>query len=58
MSRRPIRAAACTVLVMGALALGGCGQSGPLYLPPPKVKHHPAHTTTPRTASTPAAVTR
>ncbi|MGH8226131.1 MAG: LPS translocon maturation chaperone LptM [Gammaproteobacteria bacterium] len=59
MSRRcPIRAAVCTILVMGAFALGGCGQRGPLYLPPAKAKHAPAPATAPQTTPAPAANTR
>ncbi|MGH8162249.1 MAG: LPS translocon maturation chaperone LptM [Gammaproteobacteria bacterium] len=36
--RRLALALAAAMLVAGAAALSGCGQTGPLYLPPPKPK--------------------
>ncbi|MGH8127042.1 MAG: LPS translocon maturation chaperone LptM [Gammaproteobacteria bacterium] len=52
-------------ILAGACALGGCGQSGPLYLPPPAkhapppaAKHAPAPATAATTAPTPATSSR
>ncbi|MGA7965552.1 MAG: lipoprotein [Gammaproteobacteria bacterium] len=52
MNRRLIRAASAIALIAGAAAVSGCGQSGPLYLPPP-AKHAP----TPAATHSPAPVT-
>ena len=46
MSRPKFRAATGFVLVAIAAVLGGCGQSGPLYLPPPGEHAKPAATAT------------
>ncbi len=56
--RHPIRVGFRTILVLGAFALGGCGQSGALYLPSPKAKHASVPTTAAQAATSPAPATR
>lgn len=49
------------VLLTAGGALGGCGQTGPLYLPPPKpkpVKRAPAKARPEQTAPAPATAGR
>lgn len=65
MSRRLSRAVAGIVFMLGAAVLGGCGQSGPLYLPPPvkhapppAARHAPAPATAASTAPAPATSNR
>lgn len=49
MSRRKFRAATGAALIATAVLVAGCGQSGPLYLPPPA-----KHAQPPATAAAPA----
>lgn len=57
MIRRLIRAAAGIVFMAGAASLSACGQSGPLYLPPPG-KHAPAPATAAGTSNAPVVSLR
>lgn len=56
MPRCLIRVAAGIVFFAGAAVLGGCGQSGPLYLP--RAHSAPASATAPATTPAPAARSR
>gem|GEM_PF-4149970 len=56
MPRCLIRAAAGIVFIAVAVVLGGCGQSGPLYLP--QAHSAPASATAPATTPAPAAGSR